>query len=53
MAVPTIEQFIERSKVNCRASAVLTVKRRYIIAHSGENGEEAAGECANAYLVTP
>lgn len=53
MAVPTIEQFIERSKVNCRASAVLTVKRRYIIAHSGENGEEDAGEGANAYLGTP
>ncbi len=30
MAVPTIEQFIERSKHNCRVSAELTVKRRYM-----------------------
>ena len=53
MAVPTIEQFIERSKVNCRASAVLTVKRRYITAHSEEDGEEAVKERANAYVATP
>jgi len=53
MAVPTIEQFIERSKVNCRASAVLTVKRRYITAHSGECDEEELKERVNAYLAAP
>ncbi len=30
MDLPSIEEFIERSKVNCAASADLTVKRRFI-----------------------
>ncbi len=30
MDLPSIEEFIERSKVNCAASADLTVRRRYI-----------------------
>jgi ATP-dependent RNA helicase SUPV3L1/SUV3 len=53
MAVPTIEQFIERSKVNCHASAALTVKRRFLLAHSGEADEEALKAQAAAYLATP
>ena len=40
MAVPTIEQFIERSKVNCLASARLTVKRRYIEKIRTEDSDE-------------
>ena len=53
MAVPTIEQFIERSKVNCRASAALTVKRRYMTAHSEDGDEETVRARANAYIGTP
>lgn len=41
MAIPTIEEFIERGKVNCRASAVLTVKKRYEQLHEGETDDTA------------
>ena len=50
MAVPTIEEFIERSKVNCEAAARLTVKRRYIDAlPEGTSAEDAAAR-AQEYL---
>ncbi|MBO6232016.1 MAG: hypothetical protein J6O50_15765 [Ruminiclostridium sp.] len=54
MAVPTIDQFIERSKVNCRASAVVTVKRRYIAEHSGGVADEGQlRELADKFAASP
>ncbi len=54
MAIPTIEEFIERGKVNCRASAVLTVKQRYAQLMKGEVGD--AGELkrrTDEYIRSP
>ena len=54
MAVPSIEQFIERSKVNCRANAVLVVKRRYAdkIRTEGADEDELKARAAE-YVKTP
>lgn len=51
--VPTIEQFIERSKVNCRLSAELTVRRRYIARiRTEDSDDEVLAGLARAYLET-
>ena len=51
--IPTIEEFIERSKVNCRANAVHIVKKRYSERTfiEGEH-EESAKARAAAYVLT-
>ena len=54
MAVPTIEEFIERGKVNCRASAVLTVKSRYEQQVKSETADAAElKKRADEYIRTP
>ncbi|MBP5604811.1 MAG: hypothetical protein J6X60_04630 [Ruminiclostridium sp.] len=54
MAIPTIEQFIEQGLVNCRASAALTVKKRYLDSVSGttQDKDELQKKAAE-YIASP
>ncbi len=53
MAVPTINEFIERSKVNCEAAARLTVKRRFAETLPEGTTPEEAAERAQKHLESP
>ena len=54
MAIQTIEQFIERSKHNCRVSAEIAVKRRYMDSIQGTEPDENARKSAAAeHIRTP
>lgn len=53
MSVPTIEEFIERSKLNCRISAGITVRRRYAERmRNTVSDEEELKRLAEEYLNT-
>ncbi len=52
MAVETIEQFIERSRLNCRQAAEITVKQRYADSTGRQYHELPAEETAE-YLASP